>query len=753
VSDSAENQEFSDLTQTLLDEQSTREAETASATERTMHATEELPGVGDESMTLREGLAVGGVSVFGVLGALDAFDALQLAIPSLLGPEIQETFDLSNTGLAVIGIGGLVASTLFAVPMGQLADRVNRMRLIGFATIGWSLALFARGFQAAPLGFLLVGVLIGIGTSNTQPVQGAVLADAYPINARGRVYALKNVLGRGGDRIAPLLVGSLMLIVDDNWRWAYWIFAWPTVALGIWALFVPDPQRGRFEQEAVLGEVMDDDTDAPKVALSAVWQRLMAIKTLKLAWMSFGVIVFALIGQGFLVNLYLDDQFGLSPFQRAMIGFVPGLLSFAAAPWAAKKYDKLYAASPARALGFIGWMFFPMALIIPIQFLMPNPWLFAIVGIVPSVLSVVIFGMAAPIFVGLVPYKLRAQSIALSMVVIFLGGGVLGPIMAGLLSDAVGERAAIIMLSLPFNLLGGAFLLYATRYIEGDLSLVVDELEKEKADRAIMTANPTEIPALMVRDIDFSYGSLQVLFGVDLEVATGETLALLGTNGAGKSTVLRAISGLIVPSRGVVRLHGRDITLTSPQTRVGLGIQQLPGGRGVFQPLTVSDNLRTAGWAIDKTQINGRIDAVLELFGELKDRLDEPAEQLSGGQQQMLALAMVLIHEPDVLLIDELSLGLAPAVVADLLVIVERLRDAGQTMIIVEQSLNIAMAVSDRAIFLEKGQVRFDGSTSELAGSDIARAVFLGEARDTLATTDSLSSVELPETNTSTDDP
>ena len=132
----------------------------------------------------------------------------------------------------------------------------------------------------------------------------------------------------------------------------------------------------------------------------------------------------------------------------------------------------------------------------------------------------------------------------------------------------------------------------------------------------------------------------------------------------------------------------------------------------------------------DRTQLNARIDHVLEIFPELADRLDEPAGSLSGGQQQMLALAMVLIHEPDVLLIDELSLGLAPAVVGELFGVIERLRAEGQTMIIVEQSLNIAMAISDRAVFIEKGQVRFDGPTAELAErGDIARAVFLGDDR------------------------
>jgi len=221
-----------------------------------------------------------------------------------------------------------------------------------------------------------------------------------------------------------------------------------------------------------------------------------------------------------------------------------------------------------------------------------------------------------------------------------------------------------------------------------------------------------------------------VLFDVAFEVRKGETLALLGTNGAGKSTVLRVISGLGIPQRGVVRLHGRTVTYTSPQVRSKLGIQQLPGGKGVFGDMTVRQNLVMGAYVhrADKDDVERRIDEVLDLFPDLARRQDQRAGSMSGGQQQMLALARVLLHDPEVLLIDELSLGLAPTVVQDLLVLIERLKEKGQTIIVVEQSLNVALSIADRAIFLEKGQVRFEGPASELAErDDLARAVFLGE--------------------------
>ena len=234
---------------------------------------------------------------------------------------------------------------------------------------------------------------------------------------------------------------------------------------------------------------------------------------------------------------------------------------------------------------------------------------------------------------------------------------------------------------------------------------------------------------MQVRDVDFHYGSVQVLFDVSFEVAPGEVLALLGTNGAGKSTILRVIAGLGTPARGVVRLDGRTITFVAPERRARYGVHLLQGGKGVFAPMTVRENLEQGAFLYrgDLADRDRRIDRVLELFTDLAGRQDQLAGSLSGGQQQMLGLAITLLHEPRILLIDELSLGLSPIVVQDLLRVVEHLKARGTTMVIVEQSLNVALAIADRAVFLEKGQVRFEGPAAELAErDDLARAVFLG---------------------------
>jgi ABC-type branched-subunit amino acid transport system ATPase component len=234
---------------------------------------------------------------------------------------------------------------------------------------------------------------------------------------------------------------------------------------------------------------------------------------------------------------------------------------------------------------------------------------------------------------------------------------------------------------------------------------------------------------MQLNGIDFSYGHVQVLFGLSLEVQRGEVLALLGTNGAGKSTALRVAAGLETASRGVVRLNGRDITYTTPEQRNRLGIHLLQGGKGVFPQMTVVENLEMGGFVYrsDRADLRRRTDRVLELFPVLQDRRRQRAGSLSGGEQQMLALAIVMLHEPEILMIDELSLGLAPIVVQSLLEVVQGLKTAGVTLIIVEQSLNIAAAIAERAVFMEKGRVRFSGPVRDLMErDDLARAVFLG---------------------------
>src|SRR4051794_36835577 len=236
-------------------------------------------------------------------------------------------------------------------------------------------------------------------------------------------------------------------------------------------------------------------------------------------------------------------------------------------------------------------------------------------------------------------------------------------------------------------------------------------------------------PLLEVRDVDCSYGPLQVLFGVSLSVPAGGRVALLGTNGAGKSTLLRAVAGLLTPTAGTIRFDGEDVTVLRPDERVARGITLVEGGRATFPSLTVAENLRLGAYPFlrQRQRVHARIDAGLALSPHPRARLQQPAGVCSGGEQQMMAIGRALVPEPRLLMIDELSLGLAPIVMAQIVAAIERIVEAGMTVLIVEQSLNVALSLATRAFFMEKGAVRFAGPTSDLLErNDLVRSVFFG---------------------------
>src|SRR4051794_12325620 len=245
-------------------------------------------------------------------------------------------------------------------------------------------------------------------------------------------------------------------------------------------------------------------------------------------------------------------------------------------------------------------------------------------------------------------------------------------------------------------------------------------------------------PLLTCRGVDVAYDKVQVLFGVDMEVAEGEIVALLGTNGAGKSTLLKAISGLVHPIAGRIEFDGRDITSASAQETTALGIVQVPGGKAVFPTLTVAEHFKAGCWLyaqLSTGEIEQRTRKVIGMFPRLQERWSQLAGDLSGGEQQQLALGMAFVAQPRLLVIDELSLGLAPVIVERLLDAVRAIHAEGATIVLVEQSVNVALTVATRAYFMEKGQVRFEGPTADLLErEDVLRSVFLDRAGKSMGT-------------------
>ena len=242
---------------------------------------------------------------------------------------------------------------------------------------------------------------------------------------------------------------------------------------------------------------------------------------------------------------------------------------------------------------------------------------------------------------------------------------------------------------------------------------------------------------LRLEHVDVHYGKVQVLDDITLEVRRGERLALLGTNGAGKSTVLKAASGLVRPSSGTITWLGEDITGHDAEHITKAGLGHVPGGRGVFPTLSVAENLQMGGWLLGakKGVLAQEIERIVHYFPWIKDRMNQAAGTLSGGEQQQLACGRALLQRPEVLMIDELSLGLAPIVVERLMETVQQLwAEEGLTVVIVEQQATFALSFTDRAYFLEKGAVRYEGpSAGLLERGDLLRSVFLAGAAEGFA--------------------
>lgn len=234
---------------------------------------------------------------------------------------------------------------------------------------------------------------------------------------------------------------------------------------------------------------------------------------------------------------------------------------------------------------------------------------------------------------------------------------------------------------------------------------------------------------LELENVQTSYGPIHALKGVSLALDEGQVVAVLGANGAGKTTLIDTISGVIHPREGEIRLEGRNIERDRPEVLVRRGIVQVPEGRQLFTELTVAENLRMGAYARrDRSQLNSDRAYVLDLFPRLRERLNQLAGTLSGGEQQMLAIARALMAKPRILLLDEPSLGLAPVLVRQVYEILDRLHADGIPLLLAEQNANMALALADYAYVLTLGEVTLEGPADDLSRDDNVRKLYLGES-------------------------
>ena len=232
---------------------------------------------------------------------------------------------------------------------------------------------------------------------------------------------------------------------------------------------------------------------------------------------------------------------------------------------------------------------------------------------------------------------------------------------------------------------------------------------------------------LRIENLVVSYGPINALKGISLQVSEGEIVTLIGSNGAGKSTTLSAVTGLVKAQSGTIRFMGDDITNAPPHRIISRGISISPEGREVFPALTVEENLRLGAYSRkDKAGIDSAYDRVYELFPRLKERMRQTAGTLSGGEQQMLAIGRALMSEPKLLLLDEPSMGLAPNLVLMIFDLIESINRQGTTILLIEQNANMALSIANRAYVLETGSIAIEGEAKRLLQDDRVRSAYLG---------------------------
>jgi ABC-type branched-subunit amino acid transport system ATPase component/MFS family permease len=703
----------------------------------------------DERTTLVRSSSLFGVFVVALVGASFVFTLL------VFDQAIAERFGTGPLGLAfpgflnslyapllvvAIAAGALGAATGFAL---RRRDRSMVASAFGFAGALW-LAAFATGEWGLIASLVLAGVAIGVRSAAAP----ALLMDSVAPGARVRTMSAYVVAiahgSAGGGVIVAVGHGTFGL----SWRGVMLVTAVVATVGAPAALLVRDAGLGTWDIER-LGALVHESfgargplsPDLPESEVAASFPsqlrqvlRTGAGKVMGIVFLVFGIFAVPLQALVF--------QFEIARYRwgfDARIWVFVGLTLAAVLPLLVllRRGDRWFRSDASRLLRVSGQSCAVAGLGLVVVAVVATPPV-TVIGLVLSFASsYLLLAVGLVTLLTVVDPALRTHAAALAAA-FTAAGFLLGGTLPGQLASRYGLTTAIIFLALNFLGVAGAMRV-AGESMHDDLASIVDR-QTSREELRVLVSNARHVPLLGCRGIDFSYDQLQVLFDVDFTVDEGELVALLGTNGAGKSTLLRVVSGLGFPSRGHVHYRGADITDLDAERRVEFGITQMPGGRAVFSNMTVTDNLKTFAFSLRRSRrdVDRGIDATFDAFPQLAERRNQQAGTLSGGEQQMLGLGKAFILRPRLLLIDELSLGLAPIIVSRLLDMVRTINESGTAVVLVEQSVNIALALAHHAYFMEKGEIRFDGPSEELlARPDLVRSVFLEGAARGLAANES----------------
>jgi branched-chain amino acid transport system ATP-binding protein len=633
--------------------------------------------------------------------------------------------DLHFSALGLIGLGTFVGGVgiLAGIFAAFYFDRRKRAPWIGIATI---VSGFAGLWTSQGVSFASIGSLQTVDQGATLALNTpffSLLSDYYPPESRGRVYALRGLAGPLIGAVAAAVVGPA--IDHYGWRATIFVTASGVVLAGFYALFrLREPVRGYMERRAMgAPDELALEEDEP-LSIGESFRTLNRVRTLRRNFVSVAISApFDTTLGLFFPVIMLTQYYGLNATQRSWL-FLPSIATgFMGSLVGGSLIDYFSRRRPSQVLVVIGGFGLIATLLFSlIAFGLPIFW----VGVVYA-LARFFLGLTGPargaIYSQVTPPNVRSMAGALEGVYTLPGLIIFTPMLFALYG-AFGIKT-VMFAAVPFGLAAALIDLSAAPLFDIDRRNAFSAAMAHEELRQSRQRDDAKL--LVCRDVCVSYSGVQVLFNVDFDLNEGEIVALLGTNGAGKSTLLRAICGTSPASDGAIIFEGRDITNSLPNEVAARGIICMPGGRGVFPGLSVRDNLLLANWLTqDPVEVRDRLAEVFEIFPILRERADANASTMSGGEQQMLSLALAFLARPKLLLIDELSLGLSPAVVGELIDIVKELHKRGLTIVVVEQSVNVALTLADKAIFMEKGEVRFEGPTAELMRRpDILRAVYV----------------------------
>lgn len=669
------------------------------------------------------------------LGALAVVDQFQGYVFTVLTPDIARSLGLSLAAVAGMRTLQALAHAVSPLPMAALTqNRAWRAALCIITAFGWSLITAGTGLVVNLWGLAIVLVADGLLVGSAVALHRPLIMDIYPPPARVRLLAIREAFERSTSIVAPLLVAVFASIFDLTWRGVFLALGGVSIIGALIAIGLRDPGYGKWDSQRIRQAVHETHHDEATTQLRSkdvelgffeIVRRLMLIPTVRR--LAFGYLVFGilLIPYTTFLSFYLDDRWGMDAAERGVFfAFTAGVGVVALLAYG-RRGEAIFRENPGRVLDVAG-----KALVVAVVCILAA-------SLMPWFLLMLLLFSAAQALIGLLSPLLGIAQLsvveaawrphAAALIGIFMASGSLaGVFLLTGVEQRYGVLGAMISLMVP-GVAGALIIRSAKDLVAKDLDrLIVDIVEDEEVRR--ITAAGGHLPLLACRKVDFSYGQLQVLFDIDFTVDDGEMVALLGTNGAGKSTLLKVISGINLPASGTVRFQGQDVTYLDAERRVRLGISQVPGGRAVFGTMNVTENLRAYGYTLGRNRkaIEAAIDRSFETFPRLYERRHSLASTLSGGEQQMLGLSQALILKPRLLLIDELSLGLAPVIVGQLLELVRDINARGTSVVLVEQSVNVALSIARHAYFMEKGQIRFDGPSQELlARGDLLRAVFL----------------------------